>query len=41
VERTKQILRKAGVKLRSLIADSQYSSGGMRELVEEAVIFFS
>jgi len=40
VERTKQILRKAGVKLRSLIADSQYSSGRMRGLVEEAVIPF-
>jgi transposase len=40
VERTKQILRKAGVKLRSLIADSQYSSGRMRGLVDEAVIPF-
>ncbi len=38
VERTKQILRKAGVKLRRLIADSQYSSGRMRGLVDEAVI---
>ena len=40
VERTKQILRKAGVKLRRLIADSQYSSGRMRGLVDEAVIPF-
>ena len=40
VERTKQVLRKAGAKLRSLIADSQYSSGRMRGLVDEAVIPF-
>ena len=40
VERTKQILRRAGVKLRRLIADSQYSSGRMRDLVDEAVIPF-
>jgi len=40
VERTKQILRKAGVKLRCLIADSQYSSERMRGLVDEAVIPF-
>ncbi len=40
VERTKRILRKPGVKLRRLIADSQYSSGRMRDLVEGAVIPF-
>jgi hypothetical protein len=40
VERTKRILRKAGAKLRCLIADSQYSSGRMRGLVDEAVIPF-
>ena len=40
VERTKRILRKAGVTLRRLIADSQISSGRMRGLVEEAVIPF-
>ena len=27
VERTKQVLKKAGARLRSLITDSQYSSG--------------
>jgi len=40
VERTKRILRKAGVKLRRLIADSQISSGRMSDLVDEAVIPF-
>jgi transposase len=40
VERTKEILRRAGAKLRSLVADSQYSSGRMRGLVDEAVIPF-
>jgi len=40
VERTKMILRRAGARLRSLIADSQYSSGRMRGLVDEAVIPF-
>jgi transposase len=40
VERTKQILRKAGARLRSMVADSQYSSGRMRGLVDEAVIPF-
>jgi transposase len=40
VERTKDVLRRAGARLRSLIADSQYSSEKMRELVDEAVIPF-
>ncbi len=40
VERTKQILRRAGARLRCLVADSQYSSGRMRGLVDEAVIPF-
>jgi len=40
VEMMKQILRKAGEKLRCLIADSQYSSGRMRGLVDEVVIPF-
>jgi transposase len=40
VERAKQILRRAGARLRSLVADSQYSSGRMRGLVDEAVIPF-
>ena len=40
VERARELLRRAGVKLRSLIADSQYSSGMMRGLVNEAVIPF-
>jgi len=40
VERTKQVLRRAGSRLRSLIADSQYSSRRMRGLVDEAVIPF-
>jgi len=38
IERTKQLLRKAGARLRSLIADSQYSSERMRRLAGEAVI---
>ena len=38
VDRTRLVLEKAGVKLRSLIADSQYSSAKVRELVEHAVI---
>ena len=41
VERAKQILRRAGARLRSLVADSQYSSGRMRGLVDEAVIPFT
>ena len=40
VERTKQVLRRAGARLRSLIADSQYSSERMRRLVDGAVIPF-
>jgi len=38
VERTREVFKKAGAKLRSLVADSQYSSGRMRRLVDEAVI---
>ena len=40
VERTKEVLRRAGARLRSLVADSQYSSGKMRRLADEAVIPF-
>lgn len=40
VERTKELLRRAGSRLRCLVADSQYSSGRMRGLVDEAVIPF-
>ncbi len=40
VERTREVLKKAGALLRSLVADSQYSSGRMRGLVEEVVIPF-
>ena len=38
VERTKEVLRRAGARLRSMIGDSQYSSEKMRGLVDEAVI---
>jgi len=38
VERTRGVLDRAGVRLRSLIADSQYSSERVRALVERAVI---
>ena len=38
VERTKRVLRRAGAVLRSIVADSQYSSERMRRLVGEAVI---
>jgi len=38
VERTRVVLSRAGAKLRCLIADSQYSSGRVRSLVEHAVI---
>ena len=38
IERTKRVLKRAGARLRSLVADSQYSSGRMRGLVDEAVI---
>ena len=40
VEKTKMVLRRAGARLRSIIGDSQYSSGRMRGLVDEAVIPF-
>jgi transposase len=38
LERTKQILGKAGAKLRSIIADSQYSSEKIRKAAAEAVV---
>jgi hypothetical protein len=38
VERTRMVLGKAEVKLRCLIADSQYSSAKVRSLVEHTVI---
>jgi hypothetical protein len=38
VERTKGLLGRAGVRLRCLIADSQYSSSKVRSLVERSVI---
>ena len=38
VERTRMVLGKAGARLRSLVADSQYSSKRIRSLVEHAVI---
>jgi len=38
VEKTKQILKKAGAKLRSIIADSQYSAEKLRNMVSEVVI---
>jgi len=38
VKRTRLVLSRAGVKLRCLIADSQYSSRKVRSLVEHAVI---
>jgi len=38
VGRSRLLLERAGVKLRSLIADSQYSSAKVRALVEHAVI---
>ena len=38
VERTRVVLGKAGARLRSLLADSQYSSRRVRGLVEHAVI---
>jgi len=40
VEKTKEVLRRAGARLRSIIGDSQYSSEKMRGLVDEAVIPF-
>jgi hypothetical protein len=38
VERTRIVLSKAGAQLRSLVADSQYSSRKMRDLVPDSVI---
>jgi len=38
VERTRVVLSRVGARLRCLIADSQYSSGRVRSLVEHAVI---
>jgi len=38
LERTKQVLRKAGAKLRSIVADRQYSSRKIRNAVGEVVI---
>ncbi len=40
VEKTKEVLRRAGARLRCLVADSPISSGRMRGLVDEAVIPF-
>jgi transposase len=38
LERTKLILKRSRAKLRSVIADSQYSDGKIREAVDETVI---
>ena len=38
LERTKRVLWKAGAKLRSVIADSQYSSNKIRKAAGEAVV---
>ena len=38
LEKAKQVLKSSGAKLRSLIADSQYSDGKIRDAVEKAVI---
>jgi transposase len=38
LEKTRQILKRCGAKLRSVIADSQYSDGKLREAVDETVI---
>ncbi len=38
LEKTKQVLRTAGAKLRSIVADSQYSDEKLRKTVSEAVI---
>jgi hypothetical protein len=38
LEKAKQVLKRSGVKLRSLIADSQYSDGKIRAAVDKAVI---
>ena len=37
---SRALLRRAGARLRCMVADSQYSSGRMRGLVDEAVIPF-
>jgi hypothetical protein len=37
LEKTRQILGRSGAKLRSVIADSQYSNGKIRMAVDEAV----
>ena len=38
LEKTKTVLKRSGVKLRSVIADSQYSGGKLRSAVASAVI---
>jgi len=38
VEKTKLILKQSAAKLKSVIADSQYSDGKLRDAVEETVI---
>lgn len=38
LERTRQLLRRAGARLRMMIGDPQYSSRRMRSIAEEAVI---
>jgi len=38
LEKTKLILKQSETKLRSVIADSQYSDGKLREVAEQAVI---
>jgi len=38
LEKTKLILRRSGARLRSVIADSQYSDGRLRNAVDEVVI---
>jgi hypothetical protein len=40
VERAREVLRRAGARLRCLVVDSQYGSGRMWGLVDEAVIPF-
>jgi hypothetical protein len=38
LEKTKQILKRSGAKLRRVIADSQYSDGKIRRAIDETVI---
>ena len=38
LERAKQVLKNSGDKLRTLVADSQYSDGKIRTAVEKTVI---